>query len=416
VGYGSVLKTNKMDDVIARAIKDLEQKISTPALLTEKPEKPEEERLEPLFEKHLKKIKQGNILSGVVVGIVGEGVLVSVGGKQEGIVPLNELSLSRFDSPEEVVKIGEEIDVIILSIDDKFGNMVLSKKRCDLKNALDKITEAFKTDVLIEGRIISQIKGGLLVDVGIEGFIPASHTRIEKVRNLDSYLEKTLKLKIIEFDRKARRVILSIKEAEEEDIRKRQDVFLEEIKEGQRLKGEICKVVGFGAFVSIGAIEGLIPISELSFRRIRHPKDVVRVGDIVDVIVLSVDKTNRKISLSLKDTLPSPWEKMRETLSLGSTVEGKVVKVFPNYAFVEVADGVDGFLPKREMEDVAHLKEGNKISVKIIDIDSENKRMVLSAKSVFEEEERKNISTYLGKQNRKGARMGEIIRRRDKWK
>ncbi|MBU1600184.1 S1 RNA-binding domain-containing protein [bacterium] len=404
-----------MDDVIARAIKDLEQKISTPTLLTEKLE--EEEGLEHLlFEKHLKKIKQGNVLSGVVVEITGEGVLTSVGGKQEGIIPLNELSLSSFNSPEEVVKVGEEVDVIILSIDDKFGNMILSKKRCDLKNALDKIASAFKAEMLIEGRIISQVKGGLLVDVGVEGFIPASHTKIEKVRNLDSYLEKTLKLKIIEFDRKSRRVILSIKEAEEEGRKKKQDEFFEQIKEGQRLKGEICKVAGFGAFVSIGDLEGLIPISELSYRRIKHPKDVVRVGDIVDVVVLNVDRIHRKVSLSLKETQPSPWEKMAETLSLGSTVEGKVVKVFPNYAFVEVADGVDGFLPKREMEDVTHLKEGNRISVKIIDIDSENKRMVLSAKSVFEEEERKNISTYLGKQERKGARMGEIIRKRDKWK
>ncbi|MBU1262155.1 S1 RNA-binding domain-containing protein [bacterium] len=404
-----------MDDVIARAIKDLEQKISTPTLLTEKLE--EEEGLEHLlFEKHLKKIKQGNVLSGVVVEITGEGVLTSVGGKQEGIIPLNELSLSSFNSPEEVVKVGEEVDVIILSIDDKFGNMILSKKRCDLKNALDKIASAFKAEMLIEGRIISQVKGGLLVDVGVEGFIPASHTKIEKVRNLDSYLEKTLKLKIIEFDRKSRRVILSIKEAEEEGRKKKQDEFFEQIKEGQRLKGEICKVAGFGAFVSIGDLEGLIPISELSYRRIKHPKDVVRVGDIVDVVVLNVDRIHRKVSLSLKETQPSPWEKMAETLSLGSTVEGKVVKIFPNYAFVEVADGVDGFLPKREMEDVTHLKEGNRISVKIIDIDSENKRMVLSAKSVFEEEERKNISTYLGKQERKGARMGEIIRKRDKWK
>ena len=403
-----------MDDVIARAIKDLEQKISTPALLTEKLE--EEEKLEPLFEKHLKKIKQGNVLSGVVVEITKESVLVSVGGKQEGIIPLNELSLLHFDSPEEVVKIGEEVEVIILSIDDKFGNMLLSKRRCDLKNALDRIAEAFKGEALIEGKIISQVKGGLLVDVGIEGFIPASHTRIERVRNLDSYLEKTLKLKIIEFDRKARRVILSIKEVDEEDRKKRQDGFFEEIKEGQRLKGEICNVTGFGAFVSIGEVEGLIPISELSHRRIRHPKDVVRVGDIVEVVVLNVDKINRKVSLSLKETQLSPWEKMTETLSLGSTVEGKVVKVFPNYAFVEVAEGVDGFLPKREMDGTANLKEGSKISVKIIDIDSENKRMVLSAKSVFEEEERKNISVYLGKQSKKGARMGEIIRRRDKWK
>ena len=294
--------------------------------------------------------------------------------------------------------------------------MILSKKRCDLKNTLDRIAEAFKNELLIEGKIISQVKGGLLADVGIEGFIPASHTKMEAVRNLDSYLEKTLKLKIIEFDRKKRRVVLSIKEAEEEDRRKREDVFLEGIKEGQRLKGEICNVTGFGAFVSFGDTEGLIPISELSFRRIRHPKDVVRVGDIVDVIVLNVDKANRKVSLSLKDTLPSPWEKMRETLSLGSTIEGKVVKVFPNYAFVEVAEGVDGFLPKREMEDSSHLKEGSRISVKIIDIDSENKRMVLSAKSVLEEEERKSISAYLGKRERKGAKMGEIIRRRDKWK
>ncbi len=402
-----------MDDVIARAIKDLEQKISTATLATEKPE---EERLEPLFEKHLKKIKQGNVLSGMVVEITGDSVLVSVGGKQEGTIPLNELSLLHFTSPEEVVKIGEEIEVIILSMDDKFGNMLLSKKRCDLKKALDRIAEAFKNGMLIEGKVISQVKGGLLVDVGIEGFIPASHTRIERVRNLDAYIEKTIKLKIVEFDRKSRRVILSIKEAEEEDRKKRQDIFLEGIKEGQRLEGEICKVTGFGAFVSIGDIEGLIPISELSHRRIRHPKDVVRVGDVVDVVVLNVNTIDRKVSLSLKEAQPSPWEKMIETLSLGSTVEGTVVKVFPNYAFVEVADGVDGFLPKREMENVAHLKEGSKISVKIIDIDSENKRMVLSAKSVFEEEERKNISSYLGKQEKKGARMGEIIRRRDRWK
>jgi 4-hydroxy-3-methylbut-2-enyl diphosphate reductase len=287
--------------------------------------------------------------------------------------------------------------------------MILSKKRADLKEILDKIAEAFKTNRPIEGEVLCQVKGGLIANVGIQGFIPVSHIRKEAVRNLDSYIGKRIKAKVLEFNRKKREVVLSIKAAEEEERKRKREEFLNNVVEGQIRKGRITKLTKFGAFVNLGEMDGLIPLSELSWRRIKHPRDVVKVGDKVNAVVIKVDRANGKISLSLKEAQTSPWEKIEERISVGSIVDGKITKVTPYYTFVEVDGEVEGLLPNREILPSVILKEGQRVKVKVIGLESKQKRLILSLKKAEEEREREEIEAYLGQPGKGGIKLGEVL-------
>ncbi|MEW6102489.1 MAG: S1 RNA-binding domain-containing protein [bacterium] len=386
------------NDIIKRAIKEVETKITKGVEKIEKKKKEEY----TFYEKSLLKINPGIITKGIVVGKSNDGVLVSIGLKEEGIIPFNELSLKEFKSPDDVVQTGDEIEVIVLSNNN--GSFILSKKRADLKNALDKIQNAFSKNEVISGMISSQVKGGLVVDLGIPGFIPISHIKKEPIRNLDSYVGKEVRLKVIEFDRKKKDVVLSLKKVEEDEKRERKERLINELLEGKIVAGKVTKLTDFGAFVDIGGIEGLVPVSELSYRKIKHPKDVLKKSETVSLVVIKVDRENNRVSLSLKDAMSSPWETIRERLDIGSVVSGRVSKIMPNYAFVEIED-VEGFLPKREM-DKEVLSEGQEIEVRIIELNPEKQRMTLSLKGIKEENE---VERFLANQRKGGFTLSEIL-------
>lgn len=394
------------NDIISRAVRDLETKITKERLGIEKIEK--EKML--FYEKNFPKVNPGIVTKGVVVGKSTDGILVSIGLKEEGIIPFQELSLKTFKNPDEVVKVGDEIEVIILSNNN--GNFLLSKKRADLKNMLDRISKAFNNNEIMEGVISSQVKGGLIIDLGIPGFIPASHIKKQAVRNFDAYVGKEVRFKVIEFDRKKKELVLSLRKVEEDEKKEKRERLFNTLQEGKVIEGKITKLTDFGAFVDIGGLEGLIPISEISYKKIKHPKDILKNGEVVSVSVIKIDRENNKVSLSLKNTLPSPWDDIQERLNVGSVVLGRVSKVMPTYAFVEIED-IEGFLPKREMEDEV-LKEGQEVKVKIIELNPKDERMTLSLKGIKRDEK---IERFLAKSDRGGFKLGEILKskRKDKY-
>ncbi|MEW6680075.1 MAG: S1 RNA-binding domain-containing protein [bacterium] len=403
------------NDIIKRAIREVETKI------VKESDKAKKEKLEKasFYEKNFPKINPGIVTKGVVVGKSNEGILISIGLKEEGIIPFDELSLKEFKSPDDIVQTGDEIEVIVLSNNN--GNFILSKKRADLKNALDRIQNAFSKDEVISGMISSQVKGGLVVDLGIPGFIPISHIKKEPVRNLESYVGKEVRLKILEFDRKKKDVVLSLRKVEEDEKRERRERLINELENGKIVSGKVVKLTDFGAFVDIGGIEGLIPVSELSYRNIKHPKEVLKKTDVVPLVVIKVDRENYRVSLSLKDALPSPWETIRNRLDIGSVVSGRVSKITPNYAFVTI-DDVEGFLPKREMDKEA-LSEGQEIEVRVIELNPEKQKMTLSLKGIKEDNE---VERFLRSQRKGGFTLSEILEskqnkkmqrsKRNKWK
>lgn len=386
------------DSIIERAVKELETKITKKKGEIEK--KKEEKAL--FYEKNFPKINPGIVTKGIVVGKNKEGILVSIGLKEEGIISLDELSLKPFKNPDEVVKTGDKIEVIVLSCNN--GNFVLSKKRADLKNSLDKIDRAFNNNATLEGIVSSQVKGGLLVDLGISGFIPVSHIKKEAIRNLDLYVGKEVRFKVIEFDRKKKEVILSLRKVQEDEEKEKRERLFNTLLEGEIIKGKIIKLTEFGAFVDIGGIDGLIPISEMSYKKIRHPEDILKKGEKVSVSVIKVDRENKKVSLSLKNTLPSPWEGIDKKLNVGSVVSGRVSRIMSEWAFVTIED-VEGFLPKREMDKEA-LEEGQEVKVKIIELNPKKERMTLSLRDIKKEED---IEKFLAKTGKGGFKLGEVL-------
>jgi len=396
------------NDIISRAVRELETKIT-------KEKREEEKRAQEkraFYEKNFPKINPGVITKGVVVGKTNNGILVSIGLKEEGIIPFNELSLKAFKNPDEVVKIGDKINVIVLSNNN--GNFILSKKRADLKDILDKIQRAKRNNEVLSGIVSCQIKGGLIVDIGIPGFVPVSQIKQEPVRNLESYVGREVRFKVIEFNRKKRDVILSLKKVEEDEERERREKRINELLEGEIVSGKITSLADFGAFVDIGGLQGLIPVSEISYTKIKHPKDVLKKGDIVSVSVIKIDRENYRVSLSLKDTLPSPWENIGEKLKIGSVVCGRVSRLMPKWAFVTV-EGVEGFLPKREIEGEV-LREGQEVKVRIIELSPKKERMTLSLKGIKKEDD--EIERFLAKPGRSGFKLGEILhsKKEKRWR
>ncbi len=400
------------NDIVSRAIKELETKIAKESL--EAKEKKEEEKA--FYEKNLPKISPGIVIEGVVVGKSNDGVLVSIGLKEEGIIPLSELSLKEFKNPDEVVSVGDKIDVIVLSHNN--GNFILSKKRTDLKNALDRAQKAFNNNEILQAIVSQQVKGGLIVDLGggVPGFIPVSQIKQEAVRNLDSYVGKEVRFKIIEFDRRKRDIILSLKKVEDDEERERREKLLGELLEGKIIEGKIQKLTDFGAFVDIGGMDGLIPVSEISYKKINHPRDVLKKGEIVSVVVIKINRENKRVSLSLKNALPSPWEDIRKKLSIGSVVFGRISRVTPTYAFVTIEE-VEGFLPKREIGEEV-LEEGQEVRVRVIELNPEKERMTLSLRGAKEKKNENEMEKFLTKSVNIGFKLGDVLQSKkdQKWK
>ena len=333
-----------------------------------------------------------DVVTGTVVKINQDDVMVDVGGKSEGVVPKKELSFQKDPVIEDVVKVGDEIQVMLIKMEDKDGHMVLSKKRADQERAMDALQEKYNNGEIIEAKVISDVKGGVIVDIGARGFVPASHLDTKYVEDIKQFVGNTYRFKIIEFDATPdnRKIILSrrvLLEAEEKEAREK---IWDTIEEGQTLTGTVQRIANFGAFIDLGGVDGLLHISEMGWGRVKQPTDVVKVGDQIEVYVLSADKEKGKISLSLKKLLQNPWEIVKERYTVGTTVHGKVVRIAPFGAFIALEDGVDGLVHISQIswdhiekvEDA--LSVGDEVDVKVLEVDDERKRISLSIKELKE--------------------------------
>jgi 4-hydroxy-3-methylbut-2-enyl diphosphate reductase len=350
---------------------------------------------------------RGDIIKGTIIQVLDDEVMVDVGGKSEGIIPAKELSVKDIGSARDLVKVGEEIEVMVLKWDDD-GTILLSKKKVDSQKYMDKLEEDFKESRTIEGVVTGSVKGGLLVDVGVIAFLPASHVDDGYVRNIDEFIGKTLNFRIIEFNRNKRRgsqIVVSRKQIVGEEKARLKEQFWQNIEEGQTRPGRVKRIVDYGAFIDLGGYEGLLHVSEIDHVRIEHPSDVLHEGDEIEVYILGLDRDKERVSLSRKKLLKSPWEIVLEKYKAGDIVEGTVVRIAPFGAFVEIEAGVDGLVHISQLanrrvekpEDVVSV--GEKIQVKILSMDPEEKRISLSLKDAQNDAESQEVEQYLEQQD-----------------
>lgn len=336
---------------------------------------------------------EGQIVEGVVEKVTEKEVLVNIGYKSDGVIPLKELSYVPFTSPSDVVKEGEKIKVFILKLEDKNGELILSKKRADIIEGWQKLEDIYKENGTVKGKVVENVKGGLLVNVeGLRGFVPASHADLKYIKDLASLVGKEMNLKILEMDKEKKKIVLSHRLFLEEEKEKAKEKIWDKVKEGQVIKGVVKKVTDFGAFVDIGGFDGLLHISDMSWRRINHPSEILSENQELNVKVLKVDKEQKRISLGLKQLSPSPWEEVDKKYKVGQVIEGKIVKLTNFGAFVELEPGIEGLVHVSQISDkrVAApkevLKEGQTVKAKILKIDAKGKKISLSIKQALEEE------------------------------
>jgi small subunit ribosomal protein S1 len=331
---------------------------------------------------------EGDVVKGKVVRIDKDEVLVDIGYKSEGVIPSNELSIRKSVDPSEEVELGEELDALVLTKEDAEGRLVLSKKRARFEKAWRRIEAAAESGEPVEGTVIEVVKGGLILDLGVRGFLPASLVDIRRVHNLDEFLGQTLECKVIELNRSRNNVVLSRRAVLEEERKEVREQILGRLEPGQVVEGKISNIVDFGAFVDLDGIDGLVHISELSWSHVNHPSEVVSIGDTVRIKVLDIDRDRQRISLGLKQTQEDPWQRVISTYRSGDVLEGTVTKVVAFGAFVEILAGVEGLVHISELAD-HHVENPSevvepdaKLNVKILEIDEERRRLSLSIKRV----------------------------------
>jgi small subunit ribosomal protein S1 len=332
----------------------------------------------------------GDIVKGTIVKVDKDEVLLDIGYKSEGVIPARELSIRHDVDPGEIVSLGDEIEALVMQKEDKEGRLVLSKKRAQYERAWGTIEKIKEDDGVVSGPVIEVVKGGLILDIGLRGFLPASLVELRRVRDLQPYVGRSLEAKIIELDKNRNNVVLSRRAWLEETQKEQREEFLENLKQGEVRRGTVSSVVNFGAFVDLGGMDGLVHVSELSWKHVDHPSSVVQVGDEIDVQVLEVDLDRERISLSLKATQQDPWQEFASNHRVGELVYGRVTKLVPFGAFVQVGEGIEGLVHISEMsEHHVDLPEqvvtpGEELWVKIIDIDLQRRRISLSIKQAAE--------------------------------
>ena len=333
-------------------------------------------------------LRQGDLVTGTVVHIDHEGVLVDVGAKTEGLIRPNELSREPVQNMEDVVKVGDRIEVLVLEPEGRDGNMLLSKKRADFEKAWDRVQESLKTGETLTAMVTDRVKGGLTVDLGIRGFVPASHVGNGKLKNLEKFVGQSVPLKVLEVDREHRKVVLSHRLATEEEREKQKQDTIGSLEEGQTRTGTIRRVTDYGAFVDLGGIDGLLHVSEMSWSRVKHPSDVVKVGQEVQVMILRLSLEQGRVSLGMRQILPDPWETVAEKYHVNDVVEGEITRLVPFGAFVLLEGGIEGIIPNSEL---AHRRiakpsdvvEANQtVQVKVIDVRPEERRLTLSLRAL----------------------------------
>ncbi len=338
----------------------------------------------------IKYFNDGDIVDGVVVKVDRDEVLLDIGYKTEGVIPSRELSIKHDVNPDEVVTLGDHIEALVLQKEDKEGRLLLSKKRAQYERAWGDVERIKEEDGVVTGSVIEVVKGGLILDIGLRGFLPASLVEMRRVRDLQPYVGREIEAKIIELDKNRNNVVLSRRAWLEQTQSEVRTTFMSQLDKGQIRKGVVSSIVNFGAFVDLGGVDGLVHVSELSWKHIDHPSEVVAVGDEVTVEVLDVDRDRERVSLSLKSTIEDPWQLFARTHQIGQIVPGKVTKLVPFGSFVRVADGIEGLvhiseLAERHVEIPEQVVQvGGDVMVKVIDIDLERRRISLSLKQANE--------------------------------
>ena len=338
----------------------------------------------------IKYFNDGDIVEGTIVKVDRDEVLLDIGYKTEGVIPSRELSIKHDVDPNEVVNVGDHVEALVLQKEDKEGRLILSKKRAQYEKAWGTIEKIKEEDGVVTGTVIEVVKGGLILDIGLRGFLPASLVEMRRVRDLQPYVGQEIEAKIIELDKNRNNVVLSRRAWLEQTQSEVRMNFLTQLQKGQIRKGVVSSIVNFGAFVDLGGVDGLVHVSELSWKHIDHPTEVVEVGQEVTVEVLDVDMDRERVSLSLKATQEDPWQQFARTHQMGQIVPGKVTKLVPFGAFVRVEEGIEGLvhiseLAERHVEIPEQVVQVNDdIMVKIIDIDLERRRISLSLKQANE--------------------------------
>ena len=338
----------------------------------------------------IKYFNDGDLVEGTVVKVDRDEVLLDIGYKTEGVIPSRELSIKHDINPDDVVAVGDEVEALVLTKEDKEGRLILSKKRAQYERAWGDIEKVKEEDGVVTGTVIEVVKGGLILDIGLRGFLPASLVEMRRVRDLAPYIGQQLEAKIIELDKNRNNVVLSRRAWLEQTQSEVRANFLQQLQKGQVRTGTVSSIVNFGAFVDLGGVDGLVHVSELSWKHIDHPSEVVEVGQEVTVEVLDVDMDRERVSLSLKATQEDPWQLFARTHALGQVVPGKVTKLVPFGAFVRVEDGIEGLVHISELaqrhvdmaEQVVSVNE--ELFVKVIDIDLDRRRISLSLKQANE--------------------------------
>jgi small subunit ribosomal protein S1 len=348
--------------------------------------------LVPDYDSTFPTIEEGQVVHGTVVRVDKDEVLVDIGYKSEGVIPVSELSIRRSVNPADEVSIGEEVDALVLTKEDAEGRLILSKKRARFEMAWKKIEAAAESGEPVTGKVIEVVKGGLILDLGVRGFLPASLVDIRRVQDLDEYLGQELRCKVIELNRSRNNVVLSRRAVLEDERKEQRQQILDRLNPGDVVDGQISNIVDFGAFVDLDGMDGLIHISELSWSHVNHPSEVLEIGQDVKVKVLDIDRERQRISLGLKQTQTDPWQQVVDQYSVGDVVEGRVTKVVTFGAFVEIMPGVEGLvhiseLAQRHVENPREVvSQGDTVRAQVIEIDADRRRLSLSLKRVEQEE------------------------------
>ena len=365
---------------------DNQEKVVEPSNVVELPDNIKPEDFPDLLEKTLITFNDGDVIEGTIVRIDRNEVMVDVGYKSEGVIPSRELSVRKSVNPKDLVNEGDKIQALVLDKEDDEGRLILSVKRAIYEKAWGDIQEISDNDKSVKGTVIESVKGGLIVDIGVRGFLPASLIDVRRVKELTSYIGEEIEAKILELDRQQNNIVLSRKAHLEEEQSGERQSFLEDLEVGNIKEGKISSIVNFGAFVDIGGMDGLVHVSELSWRHVENPNEVVKVGDTVTVKVLEIDNDKERISLSIKQVTEDPWLDFELQYKQDDIVDGDVTKVVPFGAFVTIGKGVEGLVHVSEISSEKvdspelALAIGQKVKIKITELDIPKRRVNLSIK------------------------------------
>ena len=363
----------------------------------------------------VKTFTEGDIVSGKVTKVEDKSAFVNVGYKVDGVIPISELSSLHIEKASEAVAEGDELELKVIKVTDE--EIVLSKRAVQAEKAWEDLEQKFDSAEVFEAEVADVVKGGLVVDLGVRGFIPASLVERHFVEDFSDYKGKKLRLKVVELDKENKKLILSQRAVLDQEVESQKQQALEDLEAGQIVEGTVQRLADFGAFVDIGGVDGLVHISQMAHHRVESPSDILKEGDKVKVKILSVDVENARISLSIKDTLPGPWEHVAEEIKVGDIIEGEVKRLVSFGAFVEVAQGVEGLvhisqIANRHIATPSEvLKEGEKVKAKVLDINIQEKRISLSIRELIEAAEKAEIPTknYEREEDSSGFSLGDMI-------